>query len=61
MKHMENSRIEQCLNDMKKYEEWGRVLAGLSCFNLFNYNVPISETVIHYGMEYIKAKMKLNV
>ncbi len=38
-------RIDQCLNDIQKYEQWGKLLAGQSLLHL----------------EYIKAKMKLNV
>ena len=54
-------RIEQCQNDIRKYEKWGNLLAGQSWVHLFNSNVPVSALVIHNGLEYIKAKMKLSV
>jgi len=28
-------RINQCLNDIKKYEKWGNLLAGQSWVHLF--------------------------
>ena len=61
MKQKKDSRIEQCLNDMQKYEKWGNLLAGQCFVNLFNSNAPISELAIHNGLEYTKAKMKLSV
>ena len=42
MTHIKDSRIEQCLNDMQKYEEWGNLLAGQSWVHLFNSNAPVS-------------------
>lgn len=54
-------RIEQCLNDIQKYEKWGNLLAGQSLAHLFNSNTPISALTIHNGLECIKAKMKLSV
>ena len=53
--------IEKCLNDMQKYEKWGNLLAGQCLVNSFNSNAPISALAIHNGLEYTKAKMKLNV
>jgi len=35
-------RIEQCLNDIQKYEKWGNLLAGQSWVHLFNSNAPVS-------------------
>lgn len=61
MVHLQDNRIEQCLNDMQKYEEWGNLLAGQSWVHLFNSNVPVSASAIHNGLECIKAKMKLSV
>ena len=61
MAHLQDSRIEQCLNDMQKYEKWGNLLAGQCFVNLFNSNAPVSALAIHSGLEYIKAKMKLCV
>ena len=53
-------RIEQCLNDIQKYEKWGNLLAGQSLTHLFNSNAPVSALAIHNGLECIKAKMKLS-
>ena len=54
-------RIEQCLNDIQKYEKWGNLLAGQSWVHLFNSNAPVSVSAIHNGLECVKAKMKLSV
>lgn len=54
-------RISQCLNDIKKYEKWGNLLAGQSWVHLFNSNAPVSVSAIHNGLECVKAKMKLSV
>ena len=54
-------RIEQCLNDIQKYEERGNLLAGQSWMHLFNSNAPVSVSAIHNGLECVKAKMKLSV
>lgn len=61
MAHLQDERIDQCIEDIKKYERWGNLLAGQCFVNLFNSNAPISALTIHNGMEYIKAKMKLSV
>lgn len=61
MEQIQDSRTEQCLNEMQKYEKWENLLAGQCFVNLFNSNAPISALAIHNGWEYIKAKMKLNV
>ncbi len=58
---MKDYRIEQCLNDIQKYEKWGNLLAGQSWVHLFNSNAPVSASAIHNGLECIKAKMKLSV
>lgn len=54
-------RIEQCLNDIQKYEKWGNLLAGQSLTHLFNSNAPVSALAIHNGLECVKAKMKQSV
>jgi hypothetical protein len=54
-------RIEQCLNDIQKYEKWGNLLAGQSWMHLFNSNAPVSVSAIHNGLECVKAKIKLSV
>lgn len=61
MEHNKGYKIEQYLNDIQKYEKWGKLLAGQSLAHLFNSNSPISALTIHNGLECIKAKMKLNV
>ena len=61
MEQINDSRIEQCLNDIQKYEKWGNLLAGQSWVHLFNSNAPVSMSAIHNGLECIKAKMKLYV
>ncbi len=61
MAHLQDERIDQCLNDMQKYEEWGNLLAGQCFINLFNSNAPVSASAIHNGLKCIKAKMRLSV
>ena len=58
MAHLNDERIDQCLNDIQKYERWGNLLAGQSWVHLFN---SVSMSAIHNGLECIKAKMKLSV
>ena len=38
MEQINDSRIEQCLNDIQKYEKWENLLAGQSWGHLFNSN-----------------------
>ena len=61
MERKNDYRINQCLNDIKKYEKWGNLLAGQSWVHLFNSNAPVSASAIHNGLECVKAKMKLSV
>lgn len=61
MEQINDRRIDQCLNDIKKYEKWGNLLAGQSWVHLFNSNAPVSASAIHNGLKCIKAKMKLSV
>jgi hypothetical protein len=58
---LQDERIDQCLEDIKKYERWGNLLAGQSWVHLFNSNTPVSASAIHNGLECIKAKMRLSV
>ena len=58
---MKDYRINQCLKDIQKYEQWGNLLAGQSWVHLFNSNAPVSLSAIHNGLECVKAKMKLSV
>ena len=60
MEQINDSRIDQCLNDIQKYEQWGNLLAGQSLTHLFNSNAPVSALTIHNGLECVKAKMKLS-
>lgn len=61
MEQINDRRIDQCLNDIKKYEKWGNLLAGQSWVHLFNSNAPVSASAIHNGLECVKVKMKLSV
>ena len=61
MERKNDYRINQCLNDIKKYEKWGNLLAGQSWLHLFNSKSPVSVSAIHNGLECVKAKMKLSV
>ena len=61
MEQMKDNRINQCLNDIQKYEKWGNLLAGQSWIHLFNSNAPVSAFAIRNGLECVKAKMKLSV
>ena len=61
MNQTKDNRIEQCLNDIQKYEKWGNLLAGQTLTHLFNSNAPVSALAIHNGLECVKTKMKLSV
>ncbi len=56
-----DSRIDQCLNDIQKYEEWGKQLTGQCIAQFSGANTPASLSVLHYGLEFFKAKMQLYV
>lgn len=56
---MNNNRIDQCLNDIQKYEQWGKLLQSWTHF--FNSNSAMSYSIIHNGLKYAKAQMKLAV
>ena len=61
MSQIQDKRIAQCLNDIQKYKKWENLLAGQSWLHLFNSKTPVSVSVIHNGLECVKAKMKLSV
>lgn len=61
MKSTNDNRMDQCINDIKKYEKWENLLAGQSWLHLFNSKTPVSASAIHNGLECVKAKMKLSV
>ena len=54
-------KIQALIADIKKYETWGEQLAGQCLIYVASSNAPLSESTIHNGLEYCKAKMKLNV
>lgn len=56
-----NFYIDQCLNDIQKYEQWGKLLGGQSLIHFFNSNSTMSYSVIHNGLKYAKAQMKMAV
>lgn len=41
MAHLQDERIDQCIEDIKKYERWGNLLAGQCFVNLFNSNAEM--------------------
>ena len=61
MVHLQGERISQCQNDIQKYEEWGKQLTGQCIAQFSGANTPASLSVLHYGLEFFKAKMKLSV
>lgn len=61
MAYIQDKRIDQCLNDIQKYEKWGKKLTGQCIAQFSGANTPASLSVLHYGLEYIKAKMELYV
>ena len=61
MAYIQDNRIDQCLNDIQKYEEWGRQLTGQCIAQFSGANTPASLSVLHYGLVFFKAKMKLSV
>ena len=61
MEPIKDERTAQCLSDIQKYEQWGKLLAGQSWAHLLNSNAPVSASAINNGLECVKAKMKLNV
>jgi len=61
MKSINDKRTDQCLDDIQKYEKWGSLLAE-QCVTQFSCkNIPASGVVIHNGLEYFRAKMRLTV
>ena len=61
MIQIKDNRIDQCLSDIQKYEEWGKQLTGQCIAQFSGANTPASLSVLHYGLEFFKAKMKLSV
>lgn len=61
MKQKKDHRIDQCLNDIQKYEEHGKQLTAQCIAHFSGVNTPASLSVLHYGLEYFKSKMKLSV
>ncbi len=54
----ENSK-DQCLNDIQKYEQWGKLLEVQSWIHIFSSNSPVSYLAIHNGLKFAEAQMKL--
>ncbi len=54
-------RIKECLNNINEYGKWGEMLAGQSVLQVCIGNAPFSASVIHKGLKFINAKMKLSV
>ena len=52
-------KIFEYNNDIQTYKPW-RYSLGISCINLFHYNTPISELLLHNGLKFLEAQMKLN-
>ena len=52
-------RIAEYQNDIQRYEQNGKVLYDFSWSRIANLQIPIDELTLHYGMEYVKAMMKL--
>ena len=61
MEEFNDYRIDQCLSDIQKYGQWGKLLEGQSLIHFFNSNSDMSYSVIHNGLKYAKAQMKLAV
>ena len=61
MAHLQDERIDQCLSDIQKYEKWGKQLTGQCIAQFSGANTPASLSVLHYGLEFFKAKMQLSV
>lgn len=61
MIQIKDNRIDQCLSDIQKYEEWGKQLTGQCIAQFSGANTPASLSALHYGLEFFKAKMQLSV
>ena len=61
MEPIKDERIDQCLNDIQKYGQWGNLLAKQCVVQFSSTSVPARASVIYNGLEYFKAKMKLSV
>ena len=53
-------RIAEYQNDLQRYQSWGNLFLGFSFGSFFSPNVPCDSLTLHNGLEYLKAKMKLN-
>ena len=49
-----NIYIDQFRNDIKEYEQWGKLLEGQSWTHFFNSNSAMSYSIIHNGLKYAK-------
>ena len=53
-------RINEYRNDLQRYQSWGNLFLGFSFGSFFSPNMPCDSLTLHNGLEYLKAKMKLN-
>lgn len=53
-------RITEYQNDLKEYEPWGKLFLIDSFGRYFYPNKPCNILMIHNGLEYCKAQLKLN-
>lgn len=53
---MKDYRIDQCLNNIQKYQKWGNLLAGQSWVHLINSNAPVSSSAIHNALSASKLR-----
>ena len=53
MEQINDSRIEQCLNDIQKYEKWGGLLAGQCSFEYVG-------NTLWFGMRPSQDEVKCN-
>lgn len=58
---MTEYKIQVLINDIRKYETWGKQFYEQSLVYVANNNTPFSGSTIHNGLKYMKAKMKLAV
>lgn len=53
-------RITEYQNDLQRYQSWENLFLGFSFGSFFSPNVSCDLLTLHNGLEYLKAKMKLN-
>ena len=58
--NLNDPRITEYQNDLKKYEPWGKLFLGFSFGSFFSPNIPCDIITLHNGLEYLKSQMKFN-